>query len=60
MPTSDGITGHHGHDRLGHAPDLDVEVGDLEASHRLVLARAGRIRAAHVTASASPHPLIAA
>ena len=27
---ADGVAGHHGHDRLGQPPDLDVEVGDQE------------------------------
>jgi len=31
MPTADRVSGDHRHDRLGHATDLNVQVGDVEA-----------------------------
>ncbi len=35
VTTADGVTGHHGHHRLREAPDLDLEVEDVEATDAL-------------------------
>jgi hypothetical protein len=32
---ADGVAGNHGHDRLGKAPDLDLEIEHVEASDAL-------------------------
>ena len=30
MSAADGVAGHHGHDRLGQATDLDLQVEDVQ------------------------------
>ncbi len=51
LSAADGVAGHHGHDRLGRAPHLHVQVGYVEAAH---LGAAGHI------AGVAAHALVAA
>src|SRR5262249_9756116 len=57
---ADRVPGDHGHDGLGHAADLDVEVGHVEAADRLVRSRLVWIRARHIATARAAHALIAA
>ena len=36
VAAADGVAGHHGHDRLGRAADLDLEVEHVEAADALL------------------------
>ena len=60
VAAADRVPGDHRHDGLGHAPDLDVQVGHVEASNRLVLAGLGRVGAGDVAAAAAAGALVAA
>ena len=60
VAAADRVASDHRHDGLGHAPDLDVQVGHVEASNRLVLAGLGRVGAGHVAAAAAAGALVSA
>ena len=55
VAAADGVAGDHGDDRLRRAPDLHVEVGDVEAADALLAERV----VADV-ARVAPDPLVAA
>ena len=58
VAAADRVAGDHRDDRLRQPPDLDVQVGDVEASDRLVLA--GLVVAPYVAAVAAADALVAA
>jgi len=59
VPAPDRVPRHHRDHRLWHPPDLDVEVGDVEATDGILAAGRG-VSAGHVAAAGAAHTLVAA